>query len=119
MTSRILAIAVDCPSDQVRAVAEFWCAALGLRVARRWTDPKGVEYTELAGDGPMLLLQPVAEPKAVKNRLHLDLAPDGDRDAEVARLTGLGARVVDADPALPWVVCADPAGNEFCVLPPR
>jgi catechol 2,3-dioxygenase-like lactoylglutathione lyase family enzyme len=84
MTSRILAIAVDCPSDQVKAAEEFWCAALGLHVARRWTDPKGV-----------------------------------DRDAEVARLTGLGARVVDADPALPWVVCADPVGNEFCVLPPR
>ncbi|MCE6995972.1 VOC family protein [Saccharothrix sp. S26] len=119
MTSRILAIAVDCPSGQVSALEEFWRAALGHQVARRWTDPKGVEYTELAGDGPTLLLQPVTEPKRGKNRLHLDLVPDGDRDAEVERLTGLGARVVDADPALPWVVCADPAGNEFCVLPPR
>jgi predicted enzyme related to lactoylglutathione lyase len=119
MTAHILAIAVDCPSGQVSTMEDFWCAALGHRVARRWKDPKGVEYTELTGAGPMLVLQPVAEPKRVKNRLHLDLAADGDRDAEVARLTGLGARVVDADPALPWVVCADPAGNEFCVLPPR
>jgi predicted enzyme related to lactoylglutathione lyase len=88
-------------------------------VARRWKDPAGVEYTELTGDGPTLLLQPVTEPKRVKNRLHLDLAADGDRDAEIDRLVGLGARVLDADPAWPWVVCADPAGNEFCVLPPR
>ena len=119
MTARIAAIAVDCPYDQLRALEEFWCAALGLHVAERWKDPRGVEYTELAGDGPTLVLQPVADPKRVKNRLHLDLAADGDRDAEVDRLTGLGARVVDADPGLPWVVCADPAGNEFCVLPPR
>ncbi|XVS62392.1 VOC family protein [Actinosynnema sp. CA-299493] len=119
MTARIVAIAVDCPPGQVSALEEFWCAALGHRVTRRWKDPEGVEYTELTGAGPMLLPQPVAEPKRTKNRLHLDLAPGGDRDAEVARLTGLGARVVDADPRLPWVVCADPAGNEFCVLPPR
>ncbi|MFE2754209.1 VOC family protein [Actinosynnema sp. NPDC059335] len=119
MTARIEAIALDCPSDQVKALEEFWCAALGHHVAGRWKDPKGVEYTELAGDGPTLVLQPVTGPKRTKNRVHLDLAPDGDRDAEVTRLTGLGARVVDADPALPWVVCADPAGNEFCVLPAR
>ncbi|MEU4744739.1 VOC family protein [Actinosynnema sp. NPDC023658] len=119
MTAHIVAIAVDCPPGQVSVLEDFWCAALGLRLARRWKDAKGVEYSELTGNGPMLVLQPVDEPKQAKNRLHLDLAADGDRDAEVARLTGLGARVVDADPALPWVVCADPAGNEFCVLPPR
>jgi hypothetical protein len=31
----------------------------------------------------------------------------------------LGAVVIGDDPALPWVVMADPEGNEFCVLPPR
>jgi len=30
-----------------------------------------------------------------------------------------GATVLDRDPELPWVVLADPEGNEFCVLPPR
>ncbi|WP_433262375.1 VOC family protein [Actinosynnema sp. CS-041913] len=118
MTSRIIAIALDSPADAADLRA-FWCAALDYRETRRWTDAKGVEYTELAGDGPLLLLQPVQEPKQVKNRLHLDLAADGDRDAEVDRLTGLGARVVQRDPDLPWVVLEDPAGNEFCVLPPR
>ncbi|RKT56289.1 VOC family protein [Saccharothrix australiensis] len=118
MTSRIIAIALDSPADHT-ALRGFWCAALDYRVSRTWRDAKGVEYAELSGDGPVLLLQPVDEPKRVKNRLHLDLAADGDRDAEVARLVGLGARVVDRDPELPWVVLADPAGNEFCVLPPR
>ena len=55
--------------------------------------------------------------KTVKNRWHFDLAPD-DQAAEVARLEGMGARRVDfgqGDEA-PWVVLADPEGNEFCVL---
>jgi catechol 2,3-dioxygenase-like lactoylglutathione lyase family enzyme len=119
MTSRIVAIAIDCLPSQVSALTEFWCAALGYRVDRRWQDPHGVTCTELAGDGPLLLLQPVDEPKAVKNRLHLDVAAERDRDAEVDRLVGLGARRVADDPGVPWVVVADPAGNEFCVLPPR
>ncbi|MEU7529474.1 VOC family protein [Saccharothrix sp. NPDC042600] len=118
MTSRILAVAIDTPPDHTDLRA-FWCAALGYRETRTWTDAKGLEYTELTGDGPMLLLQPVAEPKTGKNRLHLDVVADRDRDAEVARLVDFGATVVADDPELPWVVLADPAGNEFCVLPPR
>jgi hypothetical protein len=43
---------------------------------------------------------------------------DGDVSAEVDRLVALGARHVDIgqpDPA-PFVVLADPEGNEFCLL---
>ncbi|MDP9388537.1 MAG: hypothetical protein M3Q48_11665 [Actinomycetota bacterium] len=42
-----------------------------------------------------MLFQAVPEPKAVKNRVHLDLllGPEA-HDAEVQRLTGLGATVV-------------------------
>lgn len=49
--------------------------------------------------------------------MHLDLHT-ADKDAEVARLVGLGARETgrhsfgeDFD----WVVLADPEGNAFCV----
>jgi hypothetical protein len=65
---------------------------------------------------------PVAEGKQVKNRLHIDLAPRAadDHAAEVARLEQLGARRVDVGQGeSPWVVLADPEGNEFCVLTPR
>ena len=58
------------------------------------------------------------EEKSVKNRLHLDLHPgDGRRDAEVERLTGLGASVLREvkEAGGEWVVMADPEGNEFCV----
>jgi hypothetical protein len=60
----------------------------------------------------------VAEGKAVKNRLHLDLRPE-DQAAEVARLEALGARRVSVGQGeVSWVVMADPEGNEFDVLRP-
>ncbi|QKV73132.1 VOC family protein [Amycolatopsis sp. Hca4] len=39
--------------------------------------------------------------------------------AEVERLVMLGAKVLDDPPDDPWIVLADPEGNEFCVLPAR
>jgi hypothetical protein len=49
------------------------------------------------------------------------LAPaEGDQKAEVDRLVSLGATRIDVDQGeVSWVVMADPAGNEFCVLTPR
>jgi predicted enzyme related to lactoylglutathione lyase len=116
---RILAVAVDCRQPDL--LAEFWEKALGRGKTRTWTDSHGVTYHQLElDDGPALLFQPVPEEKAGKNRLHLDLAPaDGDQRAEVERLVVLGAKVLDDPPDDPWIVLADPEGNEFCVLPPR
>ncbi|MGW2993859.1 VOC family protein [Streptomyces sp. NPDC001193] len=76
----------------------------------RHEDPEG---------GPTLLFVRVPEGKAAKNRIHLDLKPNGrTRADEVARVQALGARLV-ADRTRPdgrgWVVLADPEGNEFCV----
>ena len=74
------------------------------------------------GRGPYIELISATQPKVVKNRLHLDVAPypDGDHAAEVARLTALGARPVDIGQGdVPWTVLADPEGNEFRVLLPR
>jgi hypothetical protein len=70
------------------------------------------------GLGRRLLFQRVPEPKTVKNRLHLDLhAGPERRAAEVARLEGLGARVVREvkEPGGQWLVMTDPEGNEFCL----
>jgi hypothetical protein len=61
-------------------------------------------------------------PKTGPNRLHFDLAPsaDGDQQAEVDRLVGLGATRVDAaGHEAGAVAMLDPDGNEFCVLTPR
>ncbi|MFJ3495938.1 VOC family protein [Streptomyces sp. NPDC086091] len=70
------------------------------------------------GLGRRLLFQRVPEAKTVKNRLHLDLHPgEGLREAEVERLTALGASVLREvkEPSGAWVVMADPEGNEYCV----
>jgi catechol 2,3-dioxygenase-like lactoylglutathione lyase family enzyme len=120
VTSRVIAVAVDCRDAE--QLAEFWCAALGTEVDRRWRDAHGVGYVQIhTGDGgPLLLFQPVPDGKAGKNRLHLDLAPEtGSQDDEVERLVRLGATRVAEEAEHPWVVLADPEGNEFCVLPPR
>ncbi|WP_116449600.1 VOC family protein [Blastococcus litoris] len=67
---------------------------------------------------PRLLFQAVPEPKTVKNRLHLDVRVGADRrEAEVARLLGLGATELwrGSQGPFEWVTMADPEGNEFCV----
>ena len=65
-----------------------------------------------------MLFQAVPEAKTVKNRLHLDVhvGPDA-REAEVARLLGLGATELwrSFQGSYGWVTLADPEGNEFCV----
>ncbi|WP_410580534.1 VOC family protein [Amycolatopsis sp. lyj-108] len=68
-----------------------------------------------------------AVPKRGKNRLHLDLTSrsPGHQAELVDRALSLGARHIDIgqgppeEKRVPWVVLADPEGNEFCVLEPR
>ncbi|MEV7096360.1 VOC family protein [Amycolatopsis sp. NPDC051045] len=105
-------ITIDCADP--RSLAEFWTAALGTAVAQDYegeflilTPPEG---------GLPLALQRVPEPRTGKNRVHLDFGGD-DREAEVKRLVGLGAKEVAQHevPGLAWTVLADPEGNEFCV----
>ena len=67
---------------------------------------------------PRLLFQLVPEPTTAKNRLHLDIRVGAERrEAEVARLLGLGATELWRASQGPyeWVTLADPEGNEFCV----
>lgn len=73
-------------------------------------------------EGFELVLVPGLAPKTTKNRLHLDLAstsPD-HQAAIVERARELGASLLDIGQGdVPWVVMADPEGNEFCVLEAR
>jgi hypothetical protein len=61
--------------------------------------------------------QQVPEGKVVENREHLDFAA-ADEDATAKEIEGMGAvrRWVSEDPKDPFVVLADPAGNEFCIV---
>ena len=129
------------------ALSEFWASALADRgyaipappgdfadwpafltangvPEERWNDASAIE----AEGHPRIFFQKVPEPKAGKNRVHVDLLAGGGPSvpldeqrrrvaAEVARLEGLGAtRVEDhADLGVHWAVMRDPEGNEFCV----
>jgi len=99
------------------ALGRWWAAALGWVVTIDTADE--VEIRPSADEIPGLIFGSVPERKTIKNRLHLDFRPD-DQAAEVDRLLALGARRVDIGQGeQPWVVLADPEGNEFCVLGAR
>lgn len=137
-----LQIVVDCTDPT--SLSQFWATALGyvpdppppgfaswpdfLRAQdipeERWNDAGAI--SDPTGVGPRVFFQKVPEPKSVKNRLHLDLAPTRDRDpaeraaavrAEVDRLVAAGAVEVAerAEFGSTWIVLTDPEGNEFCV----
>lgn len=136
-------VTFDC-ADPDR-LATFWAVVLGYKAPdpppgfATWgtfLDSIGVPASERdsrraledpEGKGPRLYFQRVPEPKAVKNRLHLDLrfgggpqTPPGERrariDAAVERLVALGATVVGPQDeyGIYCVVMRDPEGNEFC-----
>ncbi len=118
MAISIRHVMLDCADPY--ALAGFWQDVTGW--PRSDDDFPGDPAASLVAPPGVtdLWFQHVPEAKAVKNRLHLELAPeDHTRDEEVERLLGLGATFV-GDHRRPdgsgWVVLADPEGNEFCVL---
>ena len=95
-------------------LGQWWADALGWVVVHSSADE--FEIRPAPDRTPGLDFVRLDEPKKAKSRLHLDFRPD-DQGAEVARLVAHGARRVDIGQGdRPWVVLADPEGNEFCVL---
>jgi predicted enzyme related to lactoylglutathione lyase len=107
--------------DGTREVGYFWSAALGWPLV--WDQDEETAIRAPDGTGPLITWGgPPMAPKLGKNRLHLDIAPPEhiDQQAEVDRLISLGAARIDIGQGdVPWVVMADPDGNEFCVLSRR
>lgn len=102
---------------QPAALGRWWADALGWVVTFESDDE--FEIRPAPDRLPGLVFVPVRDPKAIKNRLHPDFRPQ-DQRAEVERLLALGAHRADVGQGKqPWVVLADPEGNEFCVLAPR
>lgn len=138
-------VVIDCADPG--SLVEFWAAALSPRgyvvpappggfadwpaflaaqgiPEERWNDASALE----AEGHPRIFLQRVTEPKAGKNRVHIDLLAGGGPSvpveqqqqrvaAEVARLEALGATRVEAhtEMGVHWTTMRDPEGNEFCV----
>jgi hypothetical protein len=119
-------------STDHRRLAAWWRDALDWEliydtehesvVIPRWAEEIGAKLT-FHQFPPGLVFVPVEHEKQTKNRIHMDLAPhtSDDRDAEIARLEGLGATRIDVGqgPDVSWTVLADIDGNEFCVLSSR
>ena len=118
MNSQIATIAID--ATDPRRIADFWCDVLGWSIVEQDEEDGLITIAPSDGSWPCIDVFPVPERKSVKNRLHLDLrAADRSTAAELDRLLALGARRTDVGQGddVPWVVLADPEGNEFCLLP--
>jgi hypothetical protein len=108
--SRLCAVLIDCRTADVDEAARFWGEALGRPVDSSHASSRG-NYRMLTTppDEPIVEIQRVEH----ESRVHIDIETD-DISAEVARLTGLGAKVVDRLER--WVVMEAPTGQRFCVV---
>ncbi len=112
MALHLHSVTFDC--DEPASMAAFWAAVTGYEVGAA-----SPFFAELQGDGsvgPRMMLIKVPEGKTAKNRCHLDLGTL-DLDAEVCRVTALGAALVDRHEewGVTWATLRDPEGNEFCI----
>ena len=110
----VLAVSVvlDC-ADPSRLV-EWWHELTGWPI-----DQRGAPWSSLERpDGSTLGFQQVPEPKDGKNRMHLDLQVVDEEAAAAWAQERLAAAVRwrSSDPDDPFVVLADPEGNEFCYV---
>ena len=107
-------LVLDC-ADPLSLVS-FWRDALDYR--EYFVEESLAVLVPKDGNASPLVLQGVPEPKAGKNRMHLDIVVD-DIEPEIARLQALGATRVDEGVQsfgdTLWVRMADPESNEFCV----
>jgi hypothetical protein len=106
-------IVIDCANPQ--SLSPFWIALTGYK--EKYGDEEWVQLEDPVGGGPDIAFQRVPEPKAGKNRLHLDLNV-ADEEAAAVRAEQLGATRLWAseDPEDVFITLADPEGNEFCVV---
>jgi hypothetical protein len=115
----ILSMEVTIDTIDPEGSAEFWQRALSYR--HLYTRSPYIVLGPPEGHHlPRLLLQKVAEVTPGKTPVHLDLRVD-DPDAEVARLTELGANVNWSveEASTRWTTMSDPFGVMFCVCPQR
>lgn len=107
-------LVLDCAEP--KQLADFWREALDYR--HYYSDATITVLVPKEGIASPLVLQGVPEPKAGKNRMHLDIVVD-DIESEVDRLKALGAHRIDEGVQslgeTQWVRMSDTEQNEFCV----
>lgn len=108
--SRLAGFIIDCKDADLPQAAEFWGAALGMKL-HGLNGEEGENYVRLvdADRGLHIEVQKVTH----DSRVHLDIETD-DIEAEAARLERLGAKRVKKFPR--WWVMEAPTGQRFCVV---
>jgi predicted enzyme related to lactoylglutathione lyase len=95
-------------------LAEFWMGFTGFDASHAgddWFSIRAPDHSARIG------FQKVPEGKIVKNRVHIDfVAQDEDMTARQIEALGATRRWVSEDSVDPFVVLADPEGNEFCIV---
>jgi hypothetical protein len=118
VSSRLVNLCFD--ANDPSGLARFWAAALRWNVGNETSDEVALVPTDGTTFG--IVFQRVPEPKAGRNRIHLDLttASLDDQRASVAQLLELGAQHLDVGQTEddPHVVLVDPEGNELCLIEP-
>ncbi len=132
MSLRWYSLVIDC--HDIAAQARWWAGVLDWQIIYEADDEVALVPRHVTEDslrttpweqvGPGLSFVAVPEGKTVKNRLHIDLAPqlEDDQATMVESLISIGATRADVgqdEQEVTWVVLADPEGNEFCVLSSR
>ena len=113
---RLNHITFACESPE--RVAEFWTELLDGYT----TEQSGQTYFG-RGDGPALFFNRMEKSPTIELPIHLDINVP-DREAELERLLGLGAKLVETkshqigDLSEIWTVMRDPEGNGFCIQSP-
>ncbi|KAA2256520.1 VOC family protein [Solihabitans fulvus] len=120
MATRLTEVVVDAADPA--ALSRFWAALIGWELSYESADECCIVDPSAEGWLGEVAFVPNSEPRVAKNSRHLDLASASleDQAAIVERAVDLGAKPIDVGQGdVPWVVLADPEGNEFCVLDPR
>ena len=108
--SRLAGFIIDCKTDDLERAAQFWSAVLGYELKPRGEEPMpNYRQLQTPSDDVHIEVQQVHH----DSRVHLDIEAD-DIEAEVRRLEGLGARLVER--VHTWCVMEAPTGQRFCVV---
>lgn len=104
---QITEIAID--TIDAATIRPFWAAVLGYREsAGALVDPLKI--------GPPVWFQQMDEPRAERNRFHIDVSvPHDVAESRVDAALAAGGTLVTAEFARSWWVLADGEGNEACV----